>query len=97
MSPATASDPSPLTYTQTEIESYLPSGWRLAGDPPEGSWDPRRRVWRVRVLDGVRFEWPLEIPAAATRDAGRLGALRDAVDRVFRQRLGKPTRGLGVG
>jgi hypothetical protein len=95
MSPA-----EPLTYTEDEVRSFLPSGWRLlaAEDAPAelsphivGHWDARKGVWRMRVVDNVDFDWPLVVKAAeATRlgQNGRLEALRRAMDKLNRERLG---------
>ena len=44
----------PLSYIETEIRSYLPTGWDLIGNP-EGTWDPKKNVWRAQVIDG--FAW----------------------------------------
>jgi hypothetical protein len=90
----------PLTYTEDEVRSFLPSGWRLlAGDDPNaelsphtiGSWDGRKRAWRMRVLDNVDFDWPLVVKAADAaklRGNGRIEALRQAMDKLNRERLG---------
>jgi hypothetical protein len=90
----------PLGYTEDEIRSYLPSGWRLAaaeGPNAElsprtfGHWDAARRVWRMRVLDNVDFDWPLVVKAADAAKlgaSGRLEALRRAMDKLYRERLG---------
>jgi hypothetical protein len=98
MSAMTASEP--LGYTEDEVRSFLPSGWRLlAADEPNaelqprtiGRWDGGKRVWRARVVDNVDFDWPLVVKAA---DAARLGAngrieaLRRAMDKLNRERLG---------
>ena len=77
----------PLSYTQTEIRSYLPTGWDLIGDP-EGTWDPKKKVWRAQVIDGVDFDWPLEVTLADATELGRPEALRQAFDRLVRERLG---------
>jgi hypothetical protein len=77
----------PLSYTETEIRSYLPTGWDLIGDP-EGTWDPKKKVWSARVIDGVDFDWPLEVEADDAGKLGRLEALRVAFDRLVRERLG---------
>jgi hypothetical protein len=77
----------PLSYTETEIRSYLPTGWDLIGDP-EGTWDPKKKVWSARVIDGVDFDWPLEVEADEAGKLGRLEALRVAFDRLVRERLG---------
>ncbi|HEV3455947.1 MAG TPA: hypothetical protein VHG32_05270 [Thermoanaerobaculia bacterium] len=90
----------PLAYTEDEIRSFLPSGWRLAAaDDPTGEmvpfafghWDPRQAVWRMRVLDNVDFDWPLVVKAADAAKLGangRLEALRRAMDKLYRERLG---------
>ena len=90
----------PLTYTEDEVRSYLPSGWRLlAADDPDaelqprivGLWDRSRGVWRTRVLDNVDFDWPLVVKAADAAKLGgngRIEALRQAMDKLFRERLG---------
>ena len=75
----------PLSYTETEIRSFLPTGWNLTRDSP-GTWDPKKKVWRLRVLDGVDFDWPVEVKAG--EGDNRLDALRRAMDRVYRERLG---------
>ena len=77
----------PLRYTETEIRSYLPTGWDLIGDR-EGAWDPKKKVWRATVIDNVDFDWPVEIEAGEVDKVGRLEALRLAFDRVYRERLG---------
>ncbi|HKH45345.1 MAG TPA: hypothetical protein VKM72_11825 [Thermoanaerobaculia bacterium] len=79
---------SPLSYTETEIRSYLPTGWSLAEDGP-GTWDPKKKLWRTTVIDNVDFDWPVEIKPDEASSLGRLEALRTAIDRVFRERLGK--------
>lgn len=76
----------PLSYTETEVRSYLPSGWELG--PSAGAWDARKRLWKATLIDNVDFDWPLEVSADAASSLGRLEALRRAVDRVFRERLG---------
>jgi hypothetical protein len=77
----------PLRYTETEIRSYLPSGWALIGNP-EGAWDPRKKIWRATVIDNVDFDWPVEVEAEDAAELGRMEALRQAFDRVYRERLG---------
>ena len=77
----------PIGYTETEVRSYLPTGWDLAGNP-EGSWDAKKKIWRATVIDNVDFDWPVEVKAAEASSLGRIEALRRAMDRVFRERLG---------
>lgn len=77
----------PLRYTETEVRSYLPTGWTLA-DSPEGSWDPKKKTWRTTVVDNVEFDWPVVVKADDAASLGRLEALRKAFDQVYRERLG---------
>ncbi len=97
MNPETRSQDRPLHYTRIELESYLPSGWNLDPERPEGAFDPKKRLWRTTVYDGLDLSWPLDVKAEDASRSGRLPALAAAMDRVFRHRLGKPTRGLGLG
>lgn len=75
-----------LHYTETEIRSFLPTGWDLIG--AQGAWDPKKKTWRATVLDNVDFDWPVEVRAAEVAKLGRLEALRQALNRVYRERLG---------
>lgn len=77
----------PLRYTETEVRSFLPTGWDLLGTP-EGSWDPQKKTWRATVVDNVEFDWPVVVKADDAASLGRLEALRKAFDRVYRERLG---------
>jgi hypothetical protein len=77
----------PLSYTETEIRSYLPTGWSLAGEGP-GAWNPKKKVWSTTVIDNVEFDWPVEVKPADATSLGRIEALRQAFDRVYRERLG---------
>lgn len=78
---------SELHYTETEIRSFLPTGWDLIGTS-EGIWDPKKKIWRATVIDNVDFDWPLVVKASDAASLGRIEALRKAMDRVFRERLG---------
>lgn len=84
-----------LTYTDDEIRSFLPSGWNLNEDET-GDWDPKRSEWTITVHDEVDFDWPVVVSAKEAEAEGRLEALRRALDRTYRGRLGKRTRGLGL-
>ena len=77
----------PLTYTETEIRSFLPTGWDLAGDGT-GNWDAKKKTWQISVLDNVDFDWPVVVKADDAGSQGRLEALRRAMDVVYRERLG---------
>ena len=76
-----------LQYTESEIRSYLPSGWDILGDR-QGAWDAKKKVWHATVLDNVDFDWPVEVKAAEVTKVGRMEALRLAIDRLYRERLG---------
>lgn len=90
----------PLGYTEDEIRSFLPSGWRLAAADDAnvelsphtfGRWDAAKGVWRMRLLDNVDFDWPLVVKAADAAKLGangRLEALRRAMAKLDRERLG---------
>jgi hypothetical protein len=90
-----------LGYTEDEVRSFLPSGWHLAAADganaelsPQtiGAWDAGKQVWRMRVIDGVDFDWPLVVKGADVAklggDSGRIEALRRAMDKLYRERLG---------
>jgi hypothetical protein len=89
-----------LAYTEDEIRSFLPSGWRLLGADPAnveldpqvaGHWDGAKKVWRIRVVDNVDYDWPLVVKAADAvklGENGRMEALRLAMNRLYRERLG---------
>ncbi len=81
------SNTAPLQYTESEIRSFLPTGWDLIGDP-RGSWDAKKKIWRATVLDNVEFDWPIEVKGNDIDKLGRMEALRQAMDRVYRERLG---------
>jgi hypothetical protein len=82
------------TYTPDELKSYLPSGWNLVADG-EATWDEKKRRITFRVMDGVDFDWPVTVSEKDVSLHGRMGALEHAMDHVFRDRLGRGTRGLG--
>lgn len=84
----------PFGYTEDEIRSYLPTGWNLTG-PAEGRWDRKKGRWTLRVEDGTDVRWDLVVDAREVETSGRIEALRLGVDRLYRERLGRRTRGLG--
>jgi len=77
----------PIQYTETEIRSFLPTGWDLLADR-KGGWDAKKKVWRATVIDNVDFDYPLEVKAEEIGKHDRLEALRQAMDRLYRERLG---------
>jgi hypothetical protein len=83
------------SYTLDELRSYLPSGWDLA-DGGEVTWDDRKQRLSFRVIDNVDFDWPVKVSSDDVARLGRLQALEKAFDDVYRGRLGKGTRGLGL-
>ncbi len=85
----------PIEYTEEELKSYLPTGWNLVGSEA-GQWNPGKKVWTTRVEDTADMRWDLEVRAPDVSEKGRIEALRLAVDRLYRDRLGKRTRGLGL-
>jgi hypothetical protein len=85
----------PLSFTRTELLSFLPPGWKLPDEGSEGAWEAARGAWRGKVLDGVGMDWPLAVTAADAGRLGRLEALRAAFMALHRGRLGEGTRGLG--
>lgn len=93
--PAATEAAPPFDYTFDELRSYLPSGWELH-DEGRASWDAEKKALTVRVIDNVDFDWPVTVTGADADEHGRLEALRRAMDDVFRARLGRPTRGLGI-
>lgn len=80
----------PLNYTETEVKSYLPTGWSLTRNTanPAGTWDAKKKAWQLRVLDGVGFDWPVVVKSDDAGSLGRMEALRRAMDVVYRERLG---------
>lgn len=76
----------PLMYTDVELESYIPTGWVLADGEVPG-WDPKRKAFRVKVIDGSDLDWDLLIPQSEVEKHGRIEALRRAVDTLFRERF----------
>lgn len=84
----------PFGYTEDELRSYLPTGWNLTGSA-EGAWEPKKGRWSVRVEDGTDVRWDLVVDGREVEEKGRIEALRLGVDRLFRERLGRRTRGLG--
>lgn len=87
-------DVNDLSYTEDELRSFLPSGWNLTDD--EGAWNAKKKIWSTRIIDEVDFDWPVEVDAREAEELGRLEALKRAMDRTQRGRLGWRTKGLGI-
>ncbi len=75
-----------LSYITAEIQSYLPSGWSLAESA--GRWDPKKATWTIKVLDIADQDWPIAVKAKDAEKLGRMPALKQAMDRVYRNGLG---------
>jgi len=78
----------PLTYTDIEVRSYLPSGWGIVAGQA-GHWDAAEGRWSIRIYDGADNTWTIAIGGADAARAGRLDALRQAIDRLTRKSLGR--------
>ena len=87
--------PERYQYTEDELRSYLPSGWELV-EGGEAAWDDKKQAVRLRVIDNVHFDWPVVVKASDADREGRMEALRQAMQGVYRGRLGPSTRGLGL-
>jgi hypothetical protein len=76
----------PATYTDLELEGYIPAGWTLApGERP--AWDGKRGEYRFRVVDTSDLDWQVVVPGREIERHGRIEALRQAVDRLNRERF----------
>ena len=74
-------------YSEIELASFLPPGWRVA-DAGAGRWDRKKNRWTIEVLDGCAMDWELSVVAGDVGRVGRIEALRAAVDQLHRLRLG---------
>ncbi len=81
---------SDLSYTRQEILDYLPGGWVLADPYAAGAWDDASRCWQVTLRDIADVDWQLHVDGKAAAKAGRMEALKVAVDELYRTALGAP-------
>ncbi len=79
-----------LSYTRHEILDYLPGGWSLADPSDSGGWDPKRQRWEVTLRDIADVDWTLQVEGKAAARAGRIEALKAALDDLYRTALGSP-------
>jgi len=79
----------PLNYNLVEIQSYLPTGWNLVDIEDPGHWDQKKRSWEVEVHDGADMAWTVRVPAELASKSGRLEALRQSMNKVYREGIGK--------
>ena len=84
------SEETDLSYTLQELLDYLPAGWVLADPSDPGDWIPKRRCWQVGLRDGADVDWELCIDGRTAARAGRVEALKEAVDELYREALGAP-------
>ena len=75
-------------YTDLEIRGYLPGGWTLRAPADTAAWNPRKKTWTVRIHDPAEVDWDLVVTAKQVDKLGRLEALRQAIERVYRNGLG---------
>lgn len=78
----------PLSFTDVELRSYLPSGW---GIPPggAGAWDAERSQWSIEVYDGADNLWTVAVGGAEAAKSGRIAALKAAIERLESRALGR--------
>jgi len=79
----------PLHYNLIEIQSYLPAGWNLNNAEDPGHWNAKRDAWEVEVHDGADMTWTVRVPGGAATEQSRLEALRLAMNKVYREGIGK--------
>lgn len=79
----------PIRYSLVEVHSYIPTGWNLVDPDDSGRWDAKREAWVVEVHDGADISWSVTVRAADAARVGRLEALRQAMNHVYRTGIGK--------
>lgn len=77
----------PLTFTEIELQSYLPSGWAIQSGAV-GRWDSAKRAWKIDVRDPAENLWPLVVAGKDVEARGRIEALQQSVDKLYRNALG---------
>jgi hypothetical protein len=81
-----AAKSAPLSFTDVEVRSYLPSGWGIV--PGErGRWSAAEGTWSLPVYDGADNVWTIVVRGADADD--RLGALRASIEKIQRKGLGR--------
>ncbi|MCM2270844.1 MAG: hypothetical protein NDJ75_12135 [Thermoanaerobaculia bacterium] len=78
----------PLSYTDVEIRSYLPSGWGISPGS-QGGWNAEQKRWSIEVYDGADNQWTVAVAGADADAGGRIAALKTAIDRLTRKQLGR--------
>jgi hypothetical protein len=82
-----STSPRPLTYTETELRGFLPSGWGIRAGSI-GRWNSAKSAWQIEVYDPADNDWPLVVEGKAAGSKGRLEALQQSVDKLYRNALG---------
>ena len=77
----------PITYTETEVRSVLPSGWGIVAGSA-GRWDARAGTWSIEIQDGAEQRWLVEVDSGAA-GSDRLAALDTEIRRIERKGLGR--------
>jgi len=78
----------PLSYTDVEVRSYLPSGWGILPGAT-ASWSGETGAWQIEVYDGADNAWTISVAADDAAKTDRFTALRSAIDRLQRKSLGR--------
>ena len=76
-----------IEFSHLEVRSCLPGGWCLADPSAPGTWHEKRSRWSILVLDSTEVTWELCVTAGEARQ-DRMGALKAAIDRLYREALG---------
>lgn len=72
-----------LTFTEIEIQSYLPSGWGIRPHRA-GTWNAGKRTYEIEVYDLADNLWPLQVTGKEAAAHGRLEALKQSIGRLYR-------------
>ena len=78
----------PITFTETEVRSQLPSGWGIVGGSP-GRWDAKEERWTLELRDGADNVWTVTVGADDVAKSDRIGALAAKIRQLERKALGR--------
>ena len=78
----------PISYTEVEVRSQLPSGWGIVAGSA-GKWDPKAGHWSVELKDGADNSWTVIVSAAEIEKSGRPAALAAKVRQLELKALGR--------
>ncbi len=85
---AAMTDGNRLSYTALELSGSLPSGWILPEPVESAMWNSKKNTWTIRVADPAGVDWDLVVKAEDVGKIGRLEALRESIERLWRHCLG---------